>query len=44
MSGFLCGLALLVMLPLTTRMMAITNRLLQADRAAQADRKRRSAA
>ena len=44
MSGFLRSVALHIMLPLTTRAMKITNRLLQADRAAQAARKRRAAA
>ena len=44
MTGFLRGLVLLVMLPLTTRAMGITNGLLQADRDAQAAQKRRIAA
>ena len=44
MTGFLRAVALHVMLPLTTRMMATTNRLLQADRKADAARKRRAAA
>ena len=41
MTGFLRALALHVMLPLTTRLMAITNRLLEADRKAEAARKRK---